>query len=425
MTVQLLNTYRTPGGIPVIIEVLPHARSVATAICVGTGSRDEPAEDGGISHFLEHMLFKGTTSRSYKEVNETIEEAGGYLNAFTTHEMTAYYSLTMDETLETGQTLLEDLFKNPLMAEEHVELERGVIKQELNNVINDPDMYIRRLLMRSHFGEHPLALPILGSEATVDSFSKEALLQYHREHYRPPNVAVVVAGNVKEDDILAWASRCFDNEVVGSRPDGRSAPQHRSTIDIYPRNGDHTYVGVGLPGLDASNELTSVQDVLCTILSGGSSSRLNHRIREEEGLVYSISMSPIPYVDCGTVDTYFSTTSERAERVLELFAEELRKFKAEGLRPGEMERAKRIIKGAILRTVGQPRDDMKAMVFAYMETGRVRTVDEVIQRVESVTAEQVMGFADTLLRRESMCAAVHASLDSAKPVAEKAVSIDF
>ena len=138
-----------------------------------------------------------------------------------------------------------------------------------------------------------------------------------------------------------------------------------------------------------------------------------------------IGMSPIPYVDCGTVDTYFSTTSERAERVLELFAEELRKFKAEGLRPGEMERAKRIIKGAILRTVGQPRDDMKAMVFAYMETGRVRTVDEVIQRVESVTAEQVMRFADTLLRRESMCAAVHASLDSAKPVAEKAVSIDF
>ena len=193
MTVQLLNTYRTPGGIPVIIEVLPHARSVATAICVGTGSRDEPTEDGGISHFLEHMLFKGTTSRSYKEVNETIEEAGGYLNAFTTHEMTAYYSLTMDETLETGQTLLEDLFKNPLMAEEHVELERGVIKQELNNVINDPDMYIRRLLMRSHFGEHPLALPILGSEATVDSFSKEALLQYHREHYRPPNEAVVSA----------------------------------------------------------------------------------------------------------------------------------------------------------------------------------------------------------------------------------------
>ncbi len=139
--------------------------------------------------------------------------------------MTAYYSLTMDETLETGQKLLEDLFKNPLMAEEHIELERGVIKQELNNVINDPDMYIRRLLMRSHFGEHPLALPILGSEATVDSFSKEALLQYHRDHYRPPNVAVVVAGNVNGDDILAWASRCFDNEAVGSRPDGTNPPE--------------------------------------------------------------------------------------------------------------------------------------------------------------------------------------------------------
>jgi predicted Zn-dependent peptidase len=131
------------------------------------------------------------------------------------------------------------------------------------------------------------------------------------------------------------------------------------------------------------------------------------------------------YVDCGTVDTYFSTTSERAEKVMELFAEELRTFKAEGLRKGEIERAKRIIKGAILRTVGQPRDDMKAMVFAYMETGRVRTVDEVIERVESVTPEQVSRFADEFLRRDRMCVAVHASLESARPVAEMALSIDF
>jgi predicted Zn-dependent peptidase len=425
VTVQLLSVDSTPAGIPVIVEVLPHARSVATAICIGTGSRDEPGKDGGISHFLEHMLFKGTISRSYKEVNETIEEAGGYLNAFTTHEMTAYYALTMDETLETGQMLLEDLFKHPLMAEEHIELERGVVKQELNNVINDPDMYIRRLLIQSHFGEHPLALPILGSEQSVDSFTREELLRYHLEHYRPPNLAVVVAGNVKQADIVSWAARCFDEEAKGARPSGRTAPKHRSSIDIYPRNGDHTYVGIGLPGLEASNDLTAVQDVLCTVLSGGSSSRFNHRIREEEGLVYSISTSPVPYVDCGTVDTYFSTTSERAERVMQLFAEELRKFKAEGLRKGEIERAKRIIKGAILRTVGQPRDDMKAMVFAYMETGRVRTVDEVIERVESVTSEQVLRFADELLRRDRMCAAIHASLDSAKPVAEMAVSIDF
>jgi predicted Zn-dependent peptidase len=422
---QQLFISKTPGGIPVIVETLPHTRSVAASISVSVGSRDESFENNGISHFLEHMIFRGTKTRTYKEVNEAIEDAGGYLNAFTMHELTAYYSLTMDETVPIGLTLLEDIFNNSMMAPEYIELEKGVIKQELNNAINEPESYIRRLLMQTHFGDHPLAWPVLGREETIDSFMHDELQEYHLKHYCPPNLTVVAAGNVDPSSILRWASDSLDHLANNGSTKERTAPRHHSSIDVYPRGGEHTYVGIGLPGVEAASDLSPVADVMCTILSGASSSRLNHRIREEEGLVYGISMNQIPFKDIGTIDTFFSTTSERAEKVLELYAEELRKFKDEGLRPGEIDRAKRIIKGAILRIYGQPRDDMRSMVYSYCITGRVRTIDEIIKRIEAVTEEQVMSFAQSQLKRSAMCAAVHAGKAQADPVAVKAAGIDF
>ncbi|HSV41894.1 MAG TPA: pitrilysin family protein [Methanomassiliicoccales archaeon] len=422
---QQLSISYTPAGVPVIVEVLPHTRSVAASICVGTGSRDEGPSLNGISHFLEHMLFRGTTTRTYKEVNEAIEDAGGYLNAFTTHELTAYYCLTMDETSATGLTLLEDIFIHPRMAKEHVDLERGVIKQELNSMLNEPDIYIRRLMSRSHFGDHPLAWPVLGSEQTLDAFQPEDLLRYHDDHYSPPNLAVVVAGNVRPDEIMVWAEASLDHLVPDGKARERTVPPVLHEVEVYPRNGEHTYVGLGLPGLAAPDERTAVQDVVCTILSGGASSRFNHRIREEEGLVYSIHTNPVTYVDCGTVDTYFSTTSQRAERVLELFAEEIRKLKTDGLRPGELDRAKRVIKGAILRSLGQPRDDLRLMIFTFMGAGKVRTMDEIIRRVEAVTEEQIMAYVEQHLRRKKMCGAIHAAEELARSVAAKASEIDF
>lgn len=425
MQEQLLTKTSSKDGIPVIVEKLPNSRSVAMAVCVSVGSRHEDSSNNGISHFLEHMLFRGTHTRDYKQVNETIEDAGGYLNAFTTHELTAFYSLTMDETIDTGFALLADIFKNPRMGEEHIELEKGIIKQELNNVLNDPDMYIRRLLTQTHFGEHPLARSILGTHDTIGSFKREELLDYHSKHYCPPNLAVVAAGNIELESVVRWTEENFDVLTTNGNREGASPPQHHSTIDIYPRQGEHTYVGIGLPGVAAGTDIAHVADVMCTVLNGGSSSRMNHRIREEEGLVYNISTMPVPYKDCGTIDTYFSTTSERAVKVLQLYAEELKKFKEEGFRPGEMDRAKRVIKGAILRTVGQPRDDMRSMIFSFVIGGRVRKYQEIIDKYESITEEEVMAFAEEHLQRKLMCGAVHASQEHADPVAAKATEIDF
>ncbi|OPY33095.1 MAG: Peptidase M16 inactive domain protein [Methanomassiliicoccales archaeon PtaU1.Bin124] len=422
---QNLTITSTGKGIPVIVEQLPNSRSVAVAACVGVGSRHEDKTKNGISHFLEHMLFRGTHTRDYREVNETIEDAGGYLNAFTMHELTAFYSLTMDETIDTGLILLADIFKNPKMAEEHVSLEKGIIKQELNSVINDPDMYIRRLLMQTHFGDHPLARAILGSNETIDSFQRDELLDYHAKHYSPPNIVIVAAGNMGVDKIVEWASENFDDLPSNGGKVDRTPPKHRAVIDVYPRQGEHTYVGIGVPGVAAGDDRAPICDLMCTVLNGGSSSRFNHKIREEQGLVYSITTSPIPYRDCGTIDTFFSTTSERAEKVLQIYSEEIKRFKNEGLKPGELDRAKRIIKGAILRTVGQPREDMRSFLFSYLVTGKVRKVDEVIARYEAVTEEQIVAFAQEHMQRKKMCGAVHAAMEQAEPVAAKAAAIDF
>ncbi len=424
VTRQLLNISKTPAGIPVITERLPQTRSAAISISVGIGSRDEGPKQHGMAHFLEHMLFKGTKNRSFNQVNETIEEAGGYLNAFTTQEMTSFFSFSIDETIKTAQGLVQDIFCNPLMDKGYMELEKGVVKQEINNRLNDPERYIKNLLLRSLFKGGPLSRPVLGNDRSVDSFSSEDLLEFHSTKYRPPRMAVVACGNIEPDQILQWATESLDG-LGKAAPVKRPKPKFYASIDSYSKKGDHTYVGIGFPGLTAKDPGSYAQDVLSAIIGGGASSRLNSKVREGEGLVYSIYMAPSSYSDSGTIESYFSTSGDRVQRVIQIFGEELKRLKEEGLRPGELERAKNVLKGSMLRNIGQPRDDMRMFAYHYMITGEVPLIDDEVKKYEAVTENEVMGLAQKLLVRRNMTAAIYGAKSTADSNAAFAKGVDF
>ena len=423
-TEQLLTITKTPAGIPVITERLPQTRSAAVSISVGIGSRDEGLKQHGMAHFLEHILFKGTKNHTFNQVNETIEEAGGYLNAFTTQEMTSFFSFSIDETIKTAQGLVQDIFCNPLMDKGYTELEKGVVKQEINNRLNDPERYIKNLLMRSLFKGGPLSRPVLGTGKSVDAFATEDLLEFHSTKYRPPRMAVVACGNIDEKQVLQWATESLDG-LEKAKPVKRQKPKFYSSIDAYPRKGDHMYVGIAFPGLTAKDPESYAQDVLAAIIGGGASSRLNRKVREEEGLVYSIYMAPSSYSDSGTIESYFSTSGDRVQRVIQIFGEELKRLKEEGLTEGELERAKHVLKGSILRNIGQPRDDMRMFAYHYMITGDVPLIDDEVKKYEEVTENEVMKLAQQLLVRKDMTAAIYGAKTTADSTGAFAKGIDF
>lgn len=414
----------TSGGIKVIVERVPHVHTVALSVSATVGSRDERRSESGVSHFLEHMLFRGTRTRDYREINESIEASGGYLNAYTTHEHTCFYAFTIDESLAVAEELLADIFLNPRMDPALVDLERNIVKQEIGTRMNDPALHLRSRMAESMFKGHPLSRSILGTPETLDGFDSSFLLRYHRTHYCPPHLIVCAVGNVDHKRVLEWAGR-FERAEVGPAARRRRRPTMRAGVNFYERASDRAYIGIGVPGYPSSHPRSMAQSLLAMVLCGGTSSRLNHRIREEEGLVYSISMHPMTFQDCGALMTYCSTSMEQVPRLFDAFAQELSRFKKEGLLKGELERARNGLKGSLLRNACRPDQNMSSYIMQYLERGRVLSIEEQLEEINSVTPEQLARAADELLRGDKACVTICSAPAMRAEMVEAAEALDF
>jgi predicted Zn-dependent peptidase len=419
-----IEQMRTSNGIPVIVSPLRGARAVAVSLTIMTGSRDDPPREAGMAHFLEHMFFKGSMEHDCKYINERVEDAGGYLNAFTTTEQTTYYGFIIDETRKVAMDLIAEMITQPRFDALHIESEKQVVKQEINSRVNDPDRNVRSLLMRDMFGKHPMGRMVLGTRKTVQSLDRGSILEHYSKHYVPANMAIVATGNVEPREVLEWSESSFGGLPPGGCRGKRIPPSIRARTVLHRREGDHAFVALGWPGRSAIDDESYALAVLTTVMSGGMSSRLMHRIREKEGLVYSIGMSSPNFSDSGTVECGFSTTQEKAVRVLELAAEEIRTIKAEGLRPGELDRAKMVVKGNVLRSKGQPNSEFLALVYSQAKIGRPMTAEEDLQRILDVTEEQVRAAA-SLLHRPMMSAAVHTDEKGGAAVLEAVQAMDY
>jgi len=397
----------TPTGIPVITDRIGKADNAVFMIAVGTGSRDEDTGTEGISHLLEHVVFRATKTRTSFQMSKEIEGAGGEMNAFTGKEVTAFYAATIKETAAVAKEMVSDVFLNPLIKAEDVELEKKIVLQEISMWENDPESYIHRVFAETMWDGHDLSRNEAGSIETVRSLTADDLKKYHEERYKAPNIAVFALGAVDPDDALSWTSDTFDGSGAGKRVERTAPGKTRPAYRFSERKGDHSYTGFGFRAYPANHADIAALTVLNTILGGGMSSRLFQRIREENALVYSVFSTIEQDSDAGSLSVYMSSTKENVIKSITECASVCRELRDEGLIKGELERAKNLIKGAGSRQLESTVNRSYRMTRRFMLTGRPESFTERMNALDAVSEEDVMRVASDVISEKNLAVAVY------------------
>ncbi|HEX2054486.1 MAG TPA: pitrilysin family protein [Actinomycetota bacterium] len=381
-------------------ERMPEVRSVALGYWVGVGSRDEPAALQGSSHFLEHLLFKGTHTRSARDIAETFDAVGGEANAFSEKEYTCYYGRVLDRDLPMAAEVLSDMIQNSIIAAPDIEAERNVILEELAMLEDTPEDLIHDFFAETVFEEHPLGREVMGTVETVASIDQEALRAFHRDNYRSHNIVVAAAGNVDHDDVVRRVGDAFGSSRERfTRQTVEPAPKQRLRILNRHTEGAHLIVG-GL-GYPSRHPLRFAWGVLDTLLGGGMSSRLFQEIREIRGLAYSVFSYRNLFTETGAYGIYAGTAPGNAQEVVKLITREMDVMLESGVTEAELQRAKGHMKGAVVLTLEDPASRMTRLGKSEIVGGEILSIDEILARVEEVTLEDVSMVAKELLQPES------------------------
>lgn len=394
------------SGIRVVSEELPHLPSVAIGLWVENGSRYEERERGGISHYIEHLLFKGTYRRTATEISEEIEGVGGSLNAFTGKEHTCYYAKVLSEHLPLAFDLLSDIFLNSRFDAEEIERERSVILQEIAQVFDTPDEYVHDVFKAHFWKDHPLSRPICGTAATVCELQREHFLQFLQARYGSDRTVIAAAGNLRHDDLVARVESTFGKVRgrVGSI-DGRPPVSHGGLV-IEERPLEQAHVCVGLPAISQTDPLRYVAFVLDTALGGGMSSRLFQEVRERRGRAYAVQSFLSTYGDTGYLGVYAGTSAEWAQEVLEVIVREIRKLCRDGVSEDELTRARNQLKGNMLLGLETSTSRMHRRATCELYFGRDIPLEEVSREIEAVTNDAVVELGQRLLNGGPIAAAI-------------------
>ncbi|MCR4399685.1 MAG: insulinase family protein, partial [Syntrophomonadaceae bacterium] len=337
------------GGMKLVLDELPHVRSAAIGVYVRAGSRDEDEACAGVSHFLEHMLFKGTATRSARDIAEFFESVGGQLNAYTSKEYTCYYARCLDEDFGAAMEVLLDLVFASALRERDVATEKGVVMEEIGLYEDTPDELVHDVFARVMWPSHPLGRPILGTRASIAGLEPEVLRSFYRHHYQPHNLVVAVAGHVDGREVrerLAGLVRPVERRAVPIR--GAAPVPGGPARELVAKDTEQVQLVVGVPGIDYHDGRRFAQMVANSILGGGMSSRLFQSIREEQGLAYSVYSMPSSYSDAGAFAIGAGISPERADEFFALLAAELSRFVEMGPTAEEVERAHKQIKAGLL-----------------------------------------------------------------------------
>jgi len=391
------------NGATVLIDRMQDVRSFALGFFVGAGSGEEPAEKQGISHFLEHVLFKRTRRRSNVEIARAIDRLGGDVDAFTTKEYTGFYVHTLDSRFPQALDLMGDLVLSPAFEAVDVEVERGVILEEIGEANDNPDDLVHEMFVRSFWKSHPLGAPILGTAGTVKGIRLTDLYRYYREKYTAGNLIVSVAGHIRAKEGLAAIERLFRRRTARSapshtrRPLPAARPRGHQHLQLKSRRGlEQVHVCLGVEGPWQASERRFAASLLDIVLGGGMSSRLFQEVREKRGLVYSIASSLNSYRLGGYETIDAACAPKNLARVLEVTLRELKKFKRDGVRPRELSWAKENLKGNMILALESTVSRMSMQARQEYYFGRSVHAEELIARVEAVTADQVGEEAERL-----------------------------
>ncbi|WII06932.1 pitrilysin family protein [Methanomassiliicoccales archaeon LGM-RCC1] len=402
MSGHSITVSKTSGGIPVVVENIPGSESIAYMIGVATGSRDETSDIFGLSHLLEHTVFRETKTMDSYQMAKEIEGAGGELNAFTGREMTAFYGITINETADVARRIVGDIVANPLINENATELEKKIVLQELSMVKSEPERYIHDLFSMVLWKGHELCQDEGGDEKLVAGMTYKDLRAYYDEKYRIPNLSVYAVGTPDMDETVAWAEETLDGMAGGKRNVRTAPPTPKGKYEFVASDSEHYQVAMGFEAYGASHKDRTAASMLSAILGSGTSSRLFQDVREKKALVYSIFNSISQNSDASSFATYMSCTKGNVIEAMETTSQVLGKFLAEGLEKGELERAKRLVKGSNIRAMESTDNRLYRLGVNHMLNESTETLEQRLQKIDAVTEDDVMRVARDILKPDQM-----------------------
>jgi predicted Zn-dependent peptidase len=394
-----------PGGLRVLTEAVPGVRSVSLGIWIAVGSRDEAPAQAGAAHYLEHLLFKGTSTRTASSIAEDFDAVGGDLNAFTAKEHTCYYAQVLDTDLPLAVQVLADVVTDALLAPADVELERGVVLEEIAMRDDDPEDLLGELFDEAVFGAHPLGRPVIGSEESIRGMRREVLHDFWRGEYTTPRMVVAAAGNLVHAEVVelvgaalaAAAARAGSASPAAPRRGGPVRLDPAPRLVLRPEDTEQAHLMLGVPGVSRHDPRRTALSVLNTALGGGPSSRLFQEVRERRGLAYSVYSQHAAYADAGVLSVYAGCAPDRLDEVTKVVRSVLAEVAAGGLTPAEVARAQGNLRGGLVLGLEDTPSRMNRLGRSELDHGRQRTVAESLDRISAVTPQQVADVARELL----------------------------
>ena len=405
--VEYVTKTTLPNGLRIVTESIGSVKTISVGIWVKTGSRNEKKELAGVTHFLEHMLFKGTKKRTAFEIAQSMESVGGYLNAFTSSEYTCYYARCVDEQLSRALDVLSDMVLHPSFPEKEIEKEKKVVIEEMKMYRDSPDDYLFEAFTTKMFQNHALGRPILGFEDTVSAFTRQNLYDYMKDRYRPDNLLVAVAGNVNHEEVVELVSKYFEHKSAASttnkdQPLGALNPEKLALTKPI----EQTHYILGRRGLYFNHTHKYLLLLANTVLGGGMSSRLHQNVREKYGYCYSIQTFNQSYSDSGIWGVYVGTDKEYVGHVHELVVAELDKIRMEIIPEKEFFEAKSQLKGKLLLSQENTSNRMMRLAKSELYFGRFVTLDELEENINNVNAKQVLEFSNTFFDQKYFMEAI-------------------
>lgn len=388
------------NGVRILTHRMPHVRSVSMGVWVNVGARDESDAESGLSHLIEHMIFKGTESRSAFQIAKEFDAIGGQSNAFTTMENTCYHARVLDTHLETMVEILSDIFLNSRFEATELERERPVILQEIGMMEDSPDDYIHTLSGQNFWGDHPLGRPILGSRENISGFDAESIKQFFHKFYQPDQVILSAAGNLDHQHLVDLLGPKFEAIAEGKPPAARTAPEPHPRIQRHFRELEQVHVCLSANGISIKDRRRYACSLMNSILGGNMSSRLFQEIRERRGLAYAVYSFLTSHEDSGMLGVYVAVEPCHVTTTVELILRELRSFMADRVDRVELSGAKEFTKGNLLLAAENTDNQMVRLAQNEFHFGRHIPLNAIVEKIDAVTDEDIARLADDLFREK-------------------------
>lgn len=400
-----------PNGIRIVTEEIPYVRSVSVGVWIDTGSRDEDERNNGITHFIEHMVFKGTERFSNQQIARSLESVGGYLNAFTTKEHTCFYARILDEYLNRAIDVISDLIQHPRIESKEVEKEKLVVLEELKNIEDDPDDIIHDYLDHNVYFKHPLGFPVIGKAENIRRFTSKDLFSHIQRHFVPGRMVVAAAGNLKHEELVTLVMKYFKSNGQMHLQARRIRASHRihSKKEVIEKPINQAYVCMGTLSYSVKNQMRYPLLVLNTLLGDGMSCRLFQNIREKYGFAYAVYSFANLLSDTGSFGVYVGTDNNNIDRSIELIYKELEKLRKKPVGVAELARTKAQMKGSMMLGLENMSNRMIRLGSGELYFREYLTLDEVIKSIDAVDRDQIQKVANNILKIENFSTVIFKS----------------